>query len=226
VLKQGLNVGVFASAVPVHKHIARETDSVARVRSLAASGAISTTSLWQHVGAVAVNSWQAFAAQALITAVEMKAIAAKSLAKAEADLKLVTDAEALVAAKKDTDDMSDAELTTAIKFVYVAVPAQPVVRTSFKCKAEKAAFLGSLSSCWSLLLPGVRLACDAASAAASTAMAEAIAAETAALVENAPPEAPTVAPAPRAVTAAAVDVQSMTAAEKRALLAKLADEMA
>jgi len=122
--------------------------------------------------------------------------------------------------------MSDAELTTAIKFVYVAVPAQPVVRTSFKCKAEKAAFLGSLSSCWSLLLPGVRLACDAASAAASTAMAEAIAAETAALVENAPPEAPTVAPAPRAVTAAAVDVQSMTAAEKRALLAKLADEMA
>ena len=169
-----------------------------------------------------MNSWQAFAAQALITAGESDA---EALAKAEADLKLVSDAEALAAAKKETKDMSDAELTTAIKFVYIAVPAQPIVRSSIKGKAERAAFLGALSSSCALLLPGARLACAAVNAAASAAMAEAIAAETAALVDNAPPEAPTVAPDPRAVTEAAVDVRAMSEAEKRALLAKLTDEI-
>ena len=131
--------------MPVHHHITREPTSAARVRSLAATGAISTTSLWQAVGAVAVNSHQAFAAQELIVAKNMKDSATKAAAKAAADLLVVTEAEALAASDKEPKDMSDAELTTAVKFVYVAKPEQPAVCSSIKGKGEKVAFLSGLN---------------------------------------------------------------------------------
>lgn len=156
--------------MPVHHHIAREPTSAARVRSLAATGAISTTSLWQTVGAVAVNNHQEFAAQELIVAKNMKDSATKAAAKAAADLLVVTEAEALAASDKEPKDMSDAELTTAVKFVYVAKPEQPAVRSSIKGKGEKVTFLSGLNPPWDLLVVEAHLTCAAAVTAATTAM--------------------------------------------------------
>ena len=217
-----MNVGNFTATVPVHTHIARESDSAARVRSLAASGAISTTSLWQNVGAVAVNSWQAFAAHELIIAANLKASATKAVTKADADLLVVTEAEALAASDKAQKDMSDAELTTAVKFVYVAEPEQPVTRTSIKGKGGKADFLSGLNPPWCALVADTRLACLAAVTAARTAMEEAEAAEPAAFANNPPPAPASIAPGPD--TAAAIDLSNLGAAEMRALLARIVDE--
>jgi hypothetical protein len=117
--------------------------------------------------------------------------------------------------------MSDAQLNTAVKFIYVAKPEQPVVRSSIKGKAEKAAFLSGLTPALHRLLAEARLKCTAAVTAVSTAMDEAEAAEAAVFTNNQPPAPPAVVPG--AVTAAAVDVRNMSEVERRALLARLVD---
>jgi hypothetical protein len=221
--KLGMNVGNFTATAPVHTHIAREPDAVARVRKLAETGHISTGSLWHTVGAVAVNSWQVFAVQDAITAKAMKETATDAAAKAAADLVVITEAENLANSStlSDSNNMSDAQLNTAVKFIFVAKPEQPVVRSSIKGKAGKVAFLSGLTPAWHCLLAEARLTCTAAVTAASTAMDEAEAAEAAVFINNQPPAPPSVVPG--AVTADTVDVQNMSEAERRALLARLVD---
>ena len=143
--------------------------------------------------------------------------AAKALAKAEADLAVITKAEA-VAAK--VGGLSGADTNVAVHAVFVAVPEQTCTRSSLVGKAQGSAFLAALGFPWPALLAPARLACQAAAvaAAAATEAAEAVAA--AAVADHQPPAAPSVVAA-GAVTAAAVDVASMSSAEKRAFLAKL-----
>jgi hypothetical protein len=118
--------------------------------------------------------------------------------------------------------MNGKEITLAIKFVYVAVPQQSAPKSSHSTKAAGLAFLGGLSlgARWATLLPAARAACVAASAAASAAVAAADAAAAAA-ASLGPVAAPTVLPASN--SAAAVDLDAMSEAEQRALLARLVD---
>jgi len=142
--------------------------------------------------------------------------AAKALAKAEADLAVITKAEA-VAAK--VGGLSGADTNVAVHAVFVAVPEQTCTRSSLVGKAQGSAFLAALGFPWPALLAPARLACQAAAvaAAAETEAAEAVAA--AAVADHQPPAAPSVVAA--GAVAAAVDVASMSSAQKRALLAKL-----
>ena len=141
------------------------------------------------------------------------------------DLKKVDEAERVAGEEHrgDPKSMSGIELDTAIKFVYVAKPEQPTARTGIKGKAAQANFLSNMVPSWTSLLADARLACAAAATAASTALTEAEAAKTTAIADNQPPAPPSVAPG--AVTAAGVDVTSMSEAEKRALLAKLTSSL-
>jgi hypothetical protein len=140
-----------------------------------------------NVGAAAVNSWQVFASQELILAANMKGSVTKVMAKAVADLVVVTEAEALAASAKDPKDMSDAELTTATKFIDVAKPEQLAVRSNTKGKGT---FLGGLTPTWDLLVAEARPTCAATVAAASTALGEAEAAKAAALINSQQPDPP------------------------------------
>ena len=177
------------------------------------------------MGAVAVNSWQVFRTTDLLSAKAMREAAEKKVADAAEDLKKVDEAERVAgeAHRGDPKSMSGIELDIAIKFVYVAKPEQPTARTGIKGKAVQANFLSNMVPSWTSLFAGARLACAAAATAASTALAEAEAAETAAIADNQPPAPPSVAPG--AVTAAGVDVTSMSDAEKRALLALLTSSL-
>ena len=177
------------------------------------------------MGAVAVNSWQLFRTQDLLSAKAMKTAAEKKVDDAAEDLKKVDEAERVAGEEHrgDPKRMSGIELDTAIKFVYVAKPEQPTARTGIKGKAAQANFLSNMVPSWTSLLADARLACAAAATAASTALALAEAAETTAIADNQPPAPPSVAPG--AVTAAGVDVTSMSEAEKRALLAKLTSSL-
>ena len=170
-------------------------------------------------GAVAINGWQALSAHGGIVAAEAKAAAAKALAKAEADLVVITKAEA-VAAKGGV--MSGIDITAAVHTVFVAAPDQS--RTSLSSKAQGATFLAALSHPWTTLLVPARAARQAAIVAAGAAREAADAADAAAVADHQPPAAPSVVAA-SAVTAASVDVDSMSSAEKRALLAKLGVSM-
>ena len=118
---------------------------------------------------------------------------------------------------------SGIELDTDIKFFNVAKPEQPTARTGIKGEAAQANFFSNMVPSWTSLLADARLACAAAATAASTALTEAEAAKTTAIADNQPPAPPSVAPG--AVTAAGVDVTSMSEAEKRALLAKLTSSL-
>jgi hypothetical protein len=188
-----------------------------RIEALAGHGTINPGSLWVNVGAHAINGWVAMRAHDLIAAKADAAAASKALAKAEADLAVLTKAD-VVAAK--TGDMSGADITAAIHAVFVAVPEQPCTRSSLSSKAQGLAFLTALSAPWANLLAPARGACTAAIAAATAAVAAASAAAVAAVADNQPPAAPSVVAA-GAVTAADVDVGAMSAAEKRTLLARL-----
>ena len=153
-------------------------------------------------GAVAINGWQALSAHDGIVAAEATAAAAKALAKAEADLVVITKAEA-VAAKGGV--MSGIDITAAVHTVFVAAPDQS--RTSLSSKAQGATFLAALSAPWATLLPLARAACQAAVVAAAAATEAAKAAAVAAVADHQPPAAPSVVAA-GALTAAAVDVDS------------------
>ena len=218
---RGLNAGVFAAAVPTHSHIARAPTAVTRVQALVDGGVINPGSMWVKTGAVAINGWQALSAHDGIVAAEAKAAAAKALAKAEADLIVITKAEA-VAAKGGV--MSGADITVAVRAVFVAVPGQTCTRSSLAGKQQGAAFLAALPAPWTTLLPPARVACQAAAAAAAAATDAADAAAAAAVADHQPPAAPSVVAA-GAVTAATVDVASMSSAERRELLAKLGGAM-
>ena len=143
--------------------------------------------------------------------------AAKALAKAEADLAVITKAEA-VAAKVGA--MSGADIVAAVHAVFVAAPEQQCTRSSLTGKQQGATFLAALPTPWTTLLVPARAACQAAVVAAGAAAEAAAAAAAAAVADHQPPAAPSVVAA-GAVTAAAVDVASMSSAEKRAFLAKL-----
>jgi hypothetical protein len=120
--------------------------------------------------------------------------------------------------------MSGADITAAVHAAFVAVPDQPCVRSSIGAKAQGAAFLAALPSPWTTLLAPARVACTAALVAAAVAVSDAAAAALAAVADNQPPAAP-VFVATGGATAAAVDVDAMSAAEQRALLAKLGAAM-
>jgi hypothetical protein len=147
--------------------------------------------------------------------------AAKALVKAEADLVGITKAE-VVAAKVGA--MSPTDIAAAVHAVFVATPEQPCTRTSASSKAQGATFLAALSAPWATLLPPARAACQAAVVAAAAATEAAKAAVGAAVADHQPPAAPSVV-AVAAVTAESVDVDSMSSAEKRALLAELGVSM-
>ena len=87
-------------------------------------------------------------------------------------------------------------------------------------KQQGTAFLAALPAPWTTLLAPARAACQAAVVAAGTAKEAADAAAAAAVADHQPPAAPSVVAA-GAVTAATVDVASMSSAERRELLAKL-----
>ena len=53
--------------------------------------------MWVNTGAVAISGWQALSAHDGIIAAEAKVAAAKALAKAEADLAVITKAEVVSA---------------------------------------------------------------------------------------------------------------------------------
>jgi hypothetical protein len=218
---EGLNAGVFAAVVPVHTHIPRAPTAVARVQALVDGGLINPGSMWVKLGATAINGWQALSAHDGIIAAEAKAAAAKALAKAEADLVVITKAEA-VAAKGGV--MSGIDITAAVHAVFVAAPEQSCTRSSLSSKAQGATFLAALSHPWTTLLVPARATCQAAVVASGAATEAADAAAAAAVADHQPPAAPSVVAA-AAVTAASVDVDSMSSAEKRALLAKLGVSM-
>ena len=92
---------------------------MARVQALADGGVISPGSMRVKPGATAINGWQALSAHGSIIAAETKAAAAKALAKAEADLVVITKAEAL-AAKGGA--MSGADITAVIHAIFAAAP--------------------------------------------------------------------------------------------------------
>ena len=116
--------------------------------------------------------------------------------------------------------MSGADITAVIHAIFVAAPEQPYTRSSLVGKQQGAAFLAALPAPWTTLLPPARVACQAAVVAAGTAREAADAAAAAAVADHQSPAAPSVVAA-GAVTAAAVDVASMSSAERRELLAKL-----
>ena len=116
--------------------------------------------------------------------------------------------------------MSGADITAVIHAIFVAAPEQSCTRPSLVGKQQGAAFLAALPAPWTTLLPPARVACQAAAAAAAAATDAAIAAAAAAVVDHQPPAAPKVVAA-GAVTAAAVDVASMSSAERRELPTKL-----
>jgi len=217
----GLNAGVFAAEAPRHTHIAREPTTAGRIRALAAVGKINPGTMWQKTGAVAINGWVALSAHDLIVANEAKDAATKELAQAVQDLEVVSSAETVATS---TGAMNGKQITTAIKFVFVAQPQQACTRTSIKNKPEGIAFLAGLTSPWQLLLPAARIKCESERLRAVAALEAATAAAAAALSDNQPPAAPTVS-TNTATTADQVDVVSMTRVEKRALLAKLHAEM-
>jgi hypothetical protein len=212
-----LNAGVFAATVPTHTHIARAPTAVARVQALVDGGLINPGSMWVKTGAVAINGWQALSAHDGIIAAEANVAAAKALAKAEADLIVITKAE-VVAAKVGV--MSGADIAAAVHAVFVATPEQQCTRSSLVGKQQGATFLAALPTPWTALLVPARAACQAAVVAAGAAREAADAAAAAAVADHQPPAAPSVVAAV-AVTAAAVDVASMSPAERRELLAKL-----
>ena len=173
------------------------------------------------LGATAINGWQALSAHGGIIAAKAKAAAAKALAKAEADLVVITKAEA-VAAKGGA--MSGVDITAVVHTVFVATPEKQYTRSSLVGKQQGATFLAALPTPWTALLVPARAACQAAVVAAAAATVAAGAAAAAAVADHQPPAAPSVVAA-AAVTAASVDVDSMSSAEKRALLAKLGVSM-
>ena len=120
--------------------------------------------------------------------------------------------------------MSGADITAVIHAVFVAAPEQPCTRPSLAGKQQGATFLAALPTSWSTLLAPARAACQAAVVAAGAAREAAVAAAAAAVADHQPPTAPSVVAA-AAVTATSVDVDSMSSAGKRALLAKLGVSM-
>ena len=106
----------------------------------------------------------------------------------------------------------------AVHAVFIAVPDQLCKRTSLGGKEKGGVFLAELTTPWTSLLAPSRVACTAAIAAAATAVAAADAAAIAAEADHQPPTAPSVAATGAAVT---VDVDAMSKADQRALLAKL-----
>jgi hypothetical protein len=153
---------------------------------------------------------------------EAKAAATKALKLAVANEAVGAAASVLALQLGDEPDtaMKGAEITLAVKFVYVAFPLQPTPKSSHSSKAAGLEFLGGLDARWPTFLPVVRAACVAASAAASAADAAADAAAAAA-ASLGPPAAPIVLPASN--TAAAIDLGAMSESEQRALLARLVD---
>ena len=147
------------------------------------------------------------------------------MAKAEADLVVITKAEAVdvaVAAKGGT--ISGADIAAAVRAVFIATPEQQCTRSSLVGKQQGATFLAALPTSWTTLLVPARAACQVAVVAAGAAREAADAAAAAPVADHQPPAAPSVVAA-AAVTAASVDVDSMSSAEKRALLAKLGVSM-
>ena len=120
--------------------------------------------------------------------------------------------------------MSGAGITVAVHAAFVAVPEQTCTRSSLADKQQGAAFLAALPAPWATLLPPARVAWQAAAAAAAAATDAAEAAAAAAVADHQPPAAPSVVAA-GAVTAATVDVASMSSVERRELLAKLGGAM-
>ena len=166
--------------------------------------------------------WQAFSVQNGIVAKEAKAAATKALELAVENEAVVVAAAALALQLGDKPDsaMKGVEITLVVKFVYVAFPLQPTPKSSHGSKAAGLAFLGGLGARWPTFLSAARAACVAASAAASAADAAADVAAAAA-ASLGPPAAPIVLPASN--TTAAVDLDAMSEAEQRALLARLVD---
>ena len=136
----------------------------------------------------------------------------RPLTKAEAELAAITKAEAAPAKR---GALSGAGITVAVHAAFVAVPGQTCTRSSLAGKQQGAAFLAALPAPWTTLLPPARVACQAAAAAAAAATDAAEAAAAAAMADHQPPAAPLVVAA-GAVTAASVDVDSMSSAGKRA----------
>ena len=83
-------------------------------------------------------------------------VASKALAKALADLVIITNADA-VAAKGGT--MNGDDIKAAVHAVFIAVPGQACTRTSIKDKAQGLAFLSALPASWITLLAPARVAC-------------------------------------------------------------------
>ena len=119
--------------------------------------------------------------------------------------------------------MSGADDTVAVHAAFVAVPGQTCTRSSPAGKQQGATFPAALPAPWTTLLAPARAACEAAVVAATAATEAADAAAAAAAADHRPPAAPSVVAA-GAVTA--VDVASMSSAERRELLAKLGGTMA
>jgi len=153
-------------------------------------------------------------------AAEANVVAPKALAKAQADLVIITNADA--AAAKGA--MNGDDIQTAVHAVFIAAPGQACTRTGIKDKAQGLAFLSALPAAWIALLAPARVACTAAIVAATAGLADAAALAAAAVADHQPPAAPSVVPT-GAVTAADVDVGSMTEVERRALMAKLVPAM-
>jgi hypothetical protein len=194
---------------------------VARVRALVAAGSVKTTSMWPKTGPVAISGWVALSAHYQILTAEANVVVSKALAEAQADLVIITNADAVAAMGRT---MNGDDIKTAVHAVFVAAPEQQCTRSSITGKQQGATFLAALPTPWTTLLVPARAACQAAVVAAGAAAEAAAAAAAAAVADHQPPAAPSVVAA-SAVTAASVDVDSMSSAEKRALLAKLGVSM-
>ena len=109
--------------------------------------------------------------------------------------------------------MSGADSTAAVHAAFIAVPEETCTRSSPARKQQGATFPAALPAPWTTLLAPARVACQAEAAAAAAAVAD-----------HQPPAAPSVVAA-GAVTAATVDVATMSSAERRGLLAKLGGAM-
>ena len=97
--------------------------------------------MWLKTGPVAINGWVALSAHYQILAAEANVVASKALAEAQADLVIITNADAAAAMGRT---MNGDDIKTAVHAVFIAAPGHACTRTSIKDKAQGLAFLGGL----------------------------------------------------------------------------------
>ena len=207
------------ASVPFHSHVARPSTAEAQVAALVATGSITPANMWVTCGAQAFNSDVVFQAQAGIKAKADKEAAAK---EADAEHELAECKAAGSAALKSLglrpiSSLVLPNLKAIVKFVYLMRKDRGYSKHG--TKAACCAFLCSCMSEWQCLL-----SVDAP--VPPSAPPHATATIPAPVLPSASPHATATTPAPfvqstPAPTTAAIDLTTLTKAQRRELLAQV-----